>query len=87
MAVEHWLNGEPNLGILITVNDKWENRIFPNFLKSIRRGIYRPFLLVYKGKTSKHNRYYIFLSTLCFVFRSEEWCNQQEHSEIQPHQF
>lgn len=49
MAVENWINnGEPNLGILITVNNKRENRIYPNFLQS-NSGIYQPFLLVFDG--------------------------------------
>lgn len=54
MAVENWINsGEPNLGILITVNNKRERRIYPNFLQS-NSGIYRPFLLIYDGTRGEY---------------------------------
>lgn len=53
MALEHWLAGEPNLGILITVNDKRERRLYPNFLLANDAGIYRPFLLTYAVRSSE----------------------------------
>lgn len=49
MAVEAWLSDESNLGVLIAVSDKWENRIYPSFLSSNARGIYRLFLLLYSA--------------------------------------
>lgn len=54
MAVENWINNkESNLGILITVNDKREKRIYPSFLER-NNDIYRPFLLIYSGTQGKN---------------------------------
>lgn len=49
MAVENWLNGEKNLGLLITVSDRKENLIYPNYGISRHESIYKPFLLVSSG--------------------------------------
>lgn len=46
MAVESWLNGEPNLGLLIAVSNKREERIHPSFVSLNAKGIFRPFLIV-----------------------------------------